>query len=353
VQRKKGERRKKKNNDEADGSHSTPERVQLLMKLQSIFMPYARKQWDRLYGNGAASGAAAVKGYTRFVHYTSAEAALKIIKTKRLWMRNTTCMSDYLEVHHGYEILRNVLAEKAEAFVEALDAGAPGAAQEAIALFDGWWSNIQLDTFIASMSEHDDAEDAHGRLSMWRAFGGVSARVAIVLRVPLVSRGADALRLVFSPVAYFTEDQTRSEISRVIDNIRANRDFLRSLEQQMVINTVFEMLLMGVVCLKHEGFREEREWRAVYCPQLRSSALMESSTEIVGGIPQRVYKLPLEEKVDPVLADLDLAHRFDRLIVGPSPYPWVMRQVFTEALANLGVADAASRVVASDIPIRA
>lgn len=339
-------------NDEAYSSHLIPERTQLSMKLESIFMPHYWERRERFY-RSAASGAAAVKERLRFVHYTSAEAALLIIKSKRMWMRNAICMSDYREIQHGFQFLNKVLTENEKAFFEALGAIAPGAAQEAIALFNGWWNHIQVNTFITSMSEHDDAEDAHGRLSMWRAFGGVSARVAIVLRVPLVSSGATALNLAFSPVAYLTEDETRSVMSKVIDNIGAGSDFLRSLERQTIVNTVFEALRMGVVCLKHEGFQEEREWRAVYHPQLRPSPLMESSTEIVGGIPQRVYKVPLEAKVDPVLADLDLARMFDRLIVGPTPYPWVMYEAFVEELAKTGVPDAASRVVTSGIPIRA
>jgi len=51
----------------------------------------------------------------RFVHYTSAEAALNIIKTKRMWMRNTTCMADYREVQHGLQIIQKFLSEKAKA----------------------------------------------------------------------------------------------------------------------------------------------------------------------------------------------------------------------------------------------
>ena len=54
---------------------------------------HARKQRDDLYAKSK-----------RFVHYTSADNALKIIRTKRLWMRNTTCMADYREVEHGYQI---------------------------------------------------------------------------------------------------------------------------------------------------------------------------------------------------------------------------------------------------------
>jgi hypothetical protein len=51
-----------------------PEHLQLLMRLESIFMPYATRQRHKLYPNDAS--------HAQFVHYTSAEAALNIIKSK-------------------------------------------------------------------------------------------------------------------------------------------------------------------------------------------------------------------------------------------------------------------------------
>jgi hypothetical protein len=79
---------------------------------------------------------------------------------------------------------------------------------------------------------------------------------------------------------------------------------------------------------------------------------MESSTEIIGGVPQLVYKLPLDGSASPVLADLDFAQLFERLIIGPSPYPWAMYEAFVTALANVGVQEADKKVFVSGIPIR-
>jgi len=268
-----------------------PEHLQLLMRLESIFMPYATRQRRDLYPNDAS--------HTRFVHYTSAEAALSIIKSKRIWMRNTTCMSDYREVQHGFEILNGFFSDEAKrnAFVKALDECAPGAAQEAITLFGQWWNDIRFNTYLASISEHDPKEDLHGRLSMWRAFGGNVARVAIVFKVPWYTEGSLALNLMFSPVAYLTEAEVHAEVHAVVENIRDNYDVLRSVDRSIIVGTVFAMLMAGVVCLKHEGFREEREWRVIYAPKRLASPLMESSTEIIGGVPQIVYKVPLDETV--------------------------------------------------------
>jgi hypothetical protein len=112
------------------------------------------------------------------------------------------------------------------------------------------------------------------------------------------------------------------------------------------------MLQVGATCLKDEGFREEREWRAIYSPKLNPSPLMEASTEVIAGVPQVVYKVPLDVAVSDALADLDLSRMFDSLIIGPSPYPLVMYKAFTETLKKAGVEEAENRVFRSCIPIR-
>ena len=330
----------------------TPEEHQLWIRLEGIFTPHARAKRDAFYHIDNDSQVPSPK---RFVHYTSAEAALSIIKTKRMWMRNTTCMSDYREVQHGFELLNKFFSDKSkkEAFTAALDTCSPNSAEEAINLFNQWWSDTQSNTYIASVSEHDDDEDLYGRLSMWRAFGGMTARVAIVFSVPWVSLGALALNLTLNPVAYLSEDEHQAEINAVIKNIRENCDFLGSVERSHIVGSVFNMLLAGVTCLKHKGFNEEREWRVLYAPNRDPSPLMEQSTEVIGGVPQIVYKAPLDGNVSQDLADIEMSRIVDRLIIGPSPYPWVMYQAFVAALNEIGVLDASKRVFVSDIPIRA
>jgi hypothetical protein len=326
-----------------------PELIELALRLESIFMPQARKQRAVLYADRPNN-----LPPPRFVHYTSAENALNIIRTKRLWMRNATCMQDYREVHHGFEILAKFFSDKPrlDAFTSALDQCATGAAIEAINLFNGWWNDIRDHTYVSSISEHVATEDHHGRLSMWRAFGNSSARVGLVFRVPSYSGGALALNLMFSPVAYLGETDVHGIIFDVIKNIDENRDFLRTVDRQVVINNVFAMLLAGVTCLKHEGFGEEREWRAIYSPNRLPSHLMETSTEVVAGVPQVVCKIPLDANVSPVLAELDFAAMFDRLIIGPSQYPLAMKEAFKIALSAAGVADTGNKIFASLIPIR-
>jgi hypothetical protein len=319
------------------------------VRFMSITMPYALRQMQAVYQRTPD------QTHARFVHYTTAEAALSIIRTKRFWLRNTNCMSDFREVQHGFDIFNQYFldAAKRKAFVDAFDACIPGAADDAFAAFNNWWQDLRLNTYLACVSEHQDSEDLHGRLSMWRAFGGTGTRVGIVLRFPYVSISVLSLALNFIPVAYLSGSVAHGVIDQVIANVQANRDYLRTLEREVLVLLVFQMFSSGIVCLKHEGFHEEREWRAIYTPKRWSSTLMESSTEVVAGVPQIVYKLPLDASASPLIADLDFAQVFDRLIVGPTPYPWPIYGAFVEALKTTGVPNAEERVFISDIPIRA
>ena len=319
-----------------------PEHVLNSIKLEGIFMPRARRQRDAVYNK-----------HKRFVHYTSAENAVKIIRTKRLWMRSTTCMADYMEVEIGHDMLLRAFSDGArERFISALDLIAPGAAIEAVKHFDDWWEHIRLSCYISSISEHDSDEDLHGRLSMWRAFGGTLPKVALVIRVPEYSGGAEQLKLTFSPVAYLTGEDVKLTLSDIIDNITTETSFLRTLDRSVIVANTFNMLLGAVTCIKHKGFQEELEWRAIYTPKFAPSSLMISSTEVVGGVPQIIYQIPLDKEFSPDLAGLDLASIFDRLIIGPSPFPVAMYEAFVDVLTKAGVSDAQSRVWNSNIPLR-
>jgi hypothetical protein len=326
----------------------TPEMREQGIRLANIMMPYAMKQTREFFQRKPD------QTHGRLVHYTTAEAALNIIRTKRFWMRNTNCMADYREVQHGFDIFANFFSvpEKRQSFTEALDDCISGVASEAIALFDNSWSDIRLNSYIACLSEHQDSEDSNGRLSMWRAFGGTATRLGIVLSVPYSSLSTLALSLTFSPVAYLPESAAHKVLEEVVENVRANRDFLRSIGHDALVRLVFMTILSGVLCLKHEGFHEEREWRAIYAPKRWPSPLVESSIEVVAGVPQAIYKVPLDMSVSDQIADLDLTQIFDHLIIGPTSYPWPIYGAFVDELTKAGVPNAAERVLISGIPIR-
>jgi hypothetical protein len=134
-------------------------------KLESIFLPWARKQRDEVYKEN--------KPHARFIHYTTADAALKIFKNKCIWMRSTACMADYREVQNGLDILKNFFEDngKKDSFKNKVESVAPGATKEVLGAINSYIrpGTIHFNTYITSLSLHDDSEDKYGRLSMWRA----------------------------------------------------------------------------------------------------------------------------------------------------------------------------------------
>lgn len=176
----------------------------------------------------------------------------------------------------------------------------------------------------------------------------------MVLRFPYISISPVSLSLNFSPVAYLSESGAHAVIDQVIAK-RSGESRVSSYGQARGPCPVgfSDVFASGIVCLKHEGFHEEREWRAIYTPKRWSSPLMQSSIEVIAGVPQVIYKVPFDGSASPLIADLEFAQVFDRLIVGPTPYPWPIYGAFVEVLKAAGVPSAEERVFVSSIPIRA
>ena len=161
--------------------------------------------------------------------------------------------------------------------------------------------------------------------------------------------------MIFSPVGYLDQNGVCNELRRVISNIQANTDFLKAqVSESELFIWIFTMLLAGVTSLKHEGFHEEKEWRGIYCPQVLGGPpeIMKPELQVIGGIPQKIYGLPLCKSVSPVLEAIDLAKSIDHVILGPSQYSYPMYEAFVDALAEIGVPEPANRVAISGIPIR-
>ena len=57
---------------------------------------------------------------------------------------------------------------------------------------------------------------------------------------------------------YMNEDKVHASMNSVIDNIKTNADFLKTLDRQIILGWLFLMLLIGVTSVKHEGFSEDK-----------------------------------------------------------------------------------------------
>lgn len=310
-------------------------------RITRIFFPYTEMKTRELASTGS-----------RFAYYTSAETATSILRNRQIWMRNTSVMTDYMEVEHGFECLNAAYkAEPGVSFNAALDACFPGLATEVKNHFNNWLPRIRQDTYITCISEHLSNEDQHGRLSMWRAYGGKTG-IALILNGAVMFSESNALNVFSSPVAYLSPVAFADEFRKITKKMETEINFIQSLGREMVKNTVFNMLRFTILCTKHPGFHEEREWRAIASPIMHPTSHAELAVEIVHGTPQRVLKLALQNHPDQGLVGLAIPELLDRIIIGPCAFPQIICSAFHRLLEEAGVPEPEKKVIVSDIPLR-
>lgn len=142
------------------------------------------------------------------MHYTTAEAAYKIIANKQVWLRNALLMNDFSEIEHGLNCLQAAWVSSSGVRLQKwLDGAAPGLREQLVSTFDAHAYGLKVATFVMSLSEHDDDEDELGRLSMWRAYGGKNG-VGLVLNSNVFASATDALKAYSAPVSYLASQSS-------------------------------------------------------------------------------------------------------------------------------------------------
>jgi hypothetical protein len=290
--------------------------------------PDQQRLWRIFHPKAAQEESRIVNDKTRFVHYTRAESALSIIRNKQLWMRKTTCMSDFTEVEHGLNCLATAYnsSESGNKFKSTLNYIFDGFTTSIEQLFNSWIPSIKLHTYISCFSEHTEHEDSFGRLSMWRAYAA-NTGVALVFNNSALQIPSDILKVYASPVAYLSDPDFQREFSIITDNIHNNADFIKDQGLETIKAYVFRMLRYAIVSTKNPCFLEEKEWRVVYSPQLDQSTVLTKSNEVIQGIPQPIYKICFQD-----IPGVAISTLIDRILIGPTQYPQALCEAFGDTL---------------------
>lgn len=308
--------------------------------IRSIFFPYVDEKTKE-----------ALETQSRFVYYTTAETAFRILGNEEIWMRNTGTMNDFLEIEHGFACLNEAYkSESGKLFKDTLNSIFPDMTTRVEKQFNDWLPSIRGETFITCLSEHLLSEDMHGRLSMWRAYGGRSG-VAVVINGDTMFLDNENIGVFGSPVAYFNQKQVEDEFRRISERIKLNEEFIKTLQTELIERVILMQFVFAALCTKHPGFAEEREWRIVAMPYMYDSPLLTQAVEIINGVPQILQKLKLMRYAE-VNLDIEPKRLVDRIIIGPCEYPIVIYRALKQALANNGVEHAENKIFISDIPLR-
>ena len=278
---------------------------------------------------------------------------MSIFQNETIWMRNARTMNDFSEIEHGKQCLISAYHDEqiCRPLKEMLEKIYPGFVANFEAVFNSWMNHFSQNTFLTSLSEHGDEEDTYGRLSMWRAYGAGNG-VALILNNAPFLQVADALKAYSSPVAYKTPFSFAHDFREFVQRITGNEELISSIGREHTLWWIFTAFRMSMLCTKHPGFSEEREWRIIYSPTLEKSKAIQRDYAIIRGVPQEIYKIPLRHDPENGLFNADVPSLLNRMIIGPSQQPFTVFQALTSVLAEKGVQDIPSKVAVSDIPLR-
>lgn len=288
-------------------------------------------------------------------HYTSLEVLEKIMKSNELWFSNPLFMNDLQEIRFG-------MLEGSKAFneicLEPDFISAIGSEKRVKILNQSFQDNFSnfdakqvLDTYVFCFSEHEP-RNYDGLLSMWRGYGANGHGVALVFNTDFIQTRAGS-PLLIAKVRYESNEERIDWIKLAFRFCAEKlRDFVVPDEELFyVAYHMFTLMKISSLLSKHDGFKEEAEWRIIYLPDRDEHRLFTNHfSYIIGknGIePKLKFKIePL--KIDPI--DTWTFHDIlDRIILGPSfSWPPLVDRMFDV----LNRSEFKNKVVASKIPLR-
>lgn len=194
-------------------------------------------------------------------HYTSASAALDILRSGELWASSYAQLNDPLEIR-GY--LGAIWSKQVNEAIEALDTaqfGERGAVARAIREDvlrkpPRSWSPSSLSACICSLSEVADS------LPQWRQYGDDAHGVAVGIDPRNLILPAKAL---IGPVSYETAEvglKLRELVARAMDAVCRQNSLGTTARNAFVLSVTRSMFYLSAF-YKDPSYRHEGEWRVV------------------------------------------------------------------------------------------
>jgi Protein of unknown function (DUF2971) len=292
-------------------------------------------------------------------HYTSLEVLEKIIQHNELWFSHPFFMNDVQEMRFG-------IAEGCKVF-DAFSrhqefialCGTEVRAAKLASYFAGCLSAFELknkfDVYVLCFSDHDDVADSDGLLSMWRGYGANGNGAALIFRTDYL-RPREHSPLLAGKVIYATDAERRKWFEEMF------RKGLKILHSESLPDdklhvaamAMFESMKVFALLSKHQGFKEEREWRIIYFPERDTLHLLENQISYFLG--RRGIEPKLKFKVEPLMLEPRETWTFNsilhKIILGPSLSSELTVAAVCKMLVAHGKADFRGKLSASGIPLR-
>jgi hypothetical protein len=271
-------------------------------------------------------------------HYTSIESLLGIKSTGSIWASHIYFQNDSKEIVHACEVLRHAIAPR-------IAFGGLSAEEEGLAnQLQKWVKSFHREKyclFVFSLSE------VPSLLSQWRSYTphgkGVSLEFGSALLDILIRD--NSLRIA---KCMYEEHEHREILTSLFEKLLTSfrqKVQLDTWESETVENQHFQFfesfrgdVLQVLSLIKHESFREEREWRLIsqYFP---SYAIPQIKFRSGSSLLVPYLEIPIAVR-SPV---------FDSIILGPTPHADLSMNALAMFGTNSGLT---ARTVNSNIPFR-
>lgn len=289
-------------------------------------------------------------------HYTTLDVLESIIKSGELWFSNPLFMNDLEELRFG--ILEGSRIFRVD---ESIKQSCKTDKRYSMLLenFDYYFNNFTnenaLDTYVLCFSEHVP-EDNDGVLSMWRGYGGDGAGTTIIFDTAKIKYNEDKSHLILSNVEYLSANERINWIQGKINDLASflNSTDIKDEQLYLAAYNFFERLVIFSLFTKHRGFREEREWRAVYRREHdKENELVPMLNYNIGtrGV-EPILKLKVEELPELSAENTKLKDFIVNIILGPTSSNPLSLAAVKRMLEKIGDVDIAKKLTVSSTPYR-
>jgi hypothetical protein len=186
-------------------------------------------------------------------HYTNATGLLGILQEKELWASNALHLNDAQEVARGVNLLSDEVAKFIAAAVSF-----PTDMRESIENLRQNFREAVEGPLIVSFSENPD------QLGQWRAYCGSGNGFSIGFGPDDLEYATSSSKFLLVRCVYTPSEQAEL-ITAVIRYLRLGFQHHKAFRMGFLhfYGRLMVKALAVLMALKHEGFREEQEWRLV------------------------------------------------------------------------------------------
>lgn len=316
--------------------------------LFEIFFPHAHHRHQMMRAEGKD-----------FAIYTSVSNALRILRNGELTLRKSALVNRFSEIEHGARCVeagqRGGPEDQAlnTMFFQRMRHFGKDILQRVTNEYTRTQHLRKNETYILSLTEHDDTREGQcGRLCLWRDQEDRQDRIALVLNAdPFLTQSQANLGLL-TPMIYCDIRDYRKHFRLFMQHLIDRSDALQRMKPDLIVDMMCRAFNTASLATKHPGLADEQEWRIIYTPWVEWSHQMTQEVIDIADIPQRVAKIKLADLPEFGLIGLKPSDLIKKVIIGPTDHSQDIAEQIADALTQAGFANAASRIVISDIPRR-